>query len=103
MGLLSCNSPFLKQDATPTLENQQAQAELCLSAYDTLEYMVSNANGLDPTKKVELLTKVGIERQKYITLVTSQALYLESLGSVEWKKLIKDGWNLYKEIKGASK
>ena len=98
-GLTSCNLPFFKQDSTPTLENQQAQSELCLSAYDTLEYMVNNAVGLDATKKIELITKVTTERQKYIQLVKSQALYLESLGSVDWKKLIKDGWNLYKEIK----
>lgn len=101
--LASCNSALFKQDATPLMENQASQYTITTDLFDTMGMLLEKATGLDPAKKESLLVRLSAERQKYLQLVNKQADYLESLGSVEWKSLVKDGWSLYKEIKEASK
>lgn len=99
----ACSSPFFKQDATPLMENQASQYTITTDLFDTMGALLEKATGLDPAKKESLLTRLAAERQKYIQLVDKQAEYLETLGSVQWKTLVKDGWSLYKEIKEATK
>jgi hypothetical protein len=71
--------------------------------FDSTKALVTNATGLEPLKKQELLAKIEAEVTKYKSLVGKQLGYLESLGDVQWQKLIKDGYSLYKEIKEAVK
>lgn len=99
----ACSSPFFKQDATPLMENQAAQYTITTDLFDTMGMLLEKATGIEAAKKEALLVRLSAERQKYLQLVDKQAEYLETLGSIEWKALVKDGWSLYKEIKEATK
>lgn len=103
LALGACSSPFFKQDATPLMENQAAQYTITTDLFDTMGMLLEKATGIEPAKKEALLIRLAAERQKYLQLVDKQAEYLETLGSIEWKALVKDGWSLYKEIKEATK
>ena len=92
---LTPSCTLFTDDATPAMSAATHMEDIGVGALDTVTELISNATGLDPVKKAELLRKAAEEKAKLLELSKTLRDLLSTYGSVDWQKVATDAYDMY--------
>lgn len=101
-GMTSC-SLFDKQDATPALVSLEKLDLEFQDTLDSLREVVTNATGLEPAVRSEILTSISTTQTFKNENIQSLRRYLESLGDIDYQLLFERLYKNYEQVKGKLK